>query len=91
MSNTAVTAGASRLDPNWGMGSLPCTKPGMKGGPQGRGSVEDHRLERLQLGSAGSSSRNGARRGSESHSAGLPVLCAGGTACLLYTSDAADE
>ena len=32
MSNAAATAGVSPLDHNWAMGSLPCTKPGMKGG-----------------------------------------------------------
>ena len=32
MSNAAVTAGASPLDHSWAIGSLPCTKPGMKGG-----------------------------------------------------------
>ena len=34
MSNAAVTAGASPLDHNWAIESLPCTKLGMKGGPR---------------------------------------------------------
>lgn len=34
MSNAAVTAGASPLNLIWAIGSLPCTKPGMKGGPR---------------------------------------------------------
>ena len=33
MSNAAVKAGASPLDRNWAMESLPCTKPGMNGWP----------------------------------------------------------
>ena len=34
MSNVAATAGASPLDYDWAIGSLPCKKPGMKGGPR---------------------------------------------------------
>ncbi|CAN0395820.1 unnamed protein product, partial [Laminaria digitata] len=34
MSDAAVTAGASPLDSNWSVGSLLCTKPGLKGGPR---------------------------------------------------------
>ena len=32
MSNAAITAGASPLDHNWAIGSLPCTKAGTKDG-----------------------------------------------------------
>ena len=34
MSNAAATAGASPPDHDWAIGSLPCTKSRMKGGPR---------------------------------------------------------
>ena len=34
MSHAAATAGASPLDHDWVIGTLPCTMPGMKGGPR---------------------------------------------------------